>query len=181
MSEAVRKKSPKRDLFIGALLLLGFGLAVALILTPLRFMVLGAVRGEATYHGKPTCYWAHELASDEGSAAAYQELQDGRSDAVPVLVAGLGCDTPKVRRACAAILGQCGAEAQPAVPNLARCLKDPDPILRQVAAEALGLIGPAAHEALSALREALKDGAANVRTTAAVALQRIEPAQKQRP
>ena len=127
-----------------------------------------------TYRGKPTCYWAHELASDEGSAAAYQELQDGRAEAVPVLVAALDSDTPKVRRASAAILGQCGAAAAPAVLDLARCLQDPDPILRQVAAEALGLIGPAARAAVPALRQALTDSAENVRATSAVALQRIE-------
>lgn len=154
------------------------GVILVLYLTPLRFIILGALRGEALYDGKPACYWEHELAGDEGSVAAYQELEQGRSAAVPVLAATLKSDTPKVRRAAASILARFGAEARPAVPDLGACLADPDEITREGAAIALGLIGPEAREAVPALREAQQDSAAKVRAAASFALKLIEPTGK---
>lgn len=169
------KPQRQRDRWVWVLLLGGAALATALILTPLRFILWGAVRGEAFYDGKPTCYWEHELNDDEGSSTAYQELLNGRGAAVAVLNATLQSETLKVRRAGASILGHVGPEAAPTALDLARMLHDPDPVSRQLAAEALGLIGPEARAAVPALQEARKDSHPSVRAAVAFALDKIEP------
>lgn len=89
-------------------------------------------------------------------------------DAVPVLTQGLWAESASVRRTCAQVLGEIGADSKPAVSSLVRALSDDSKDVRREAARALGAIQ--AHSAIPALTKLLKDKAVGTQVAAAHAL-----------
>jgi HEAT repeat protein len=145
---------------IGSGLLLAVALGVAL--DPTR-AVLGTLRGEPFYGGRPASYWRKELLDDAPGARtnAVKALADGGQGAVPVLVELLRESGPdkasaEVRWTAALALGHVGPGATAAVPALIEALDDPEPLVRLSAADALGKVGPAAGDAVPKLAEMLK-------------------------
>jgi arylsulfatase A-like enzyme/HEAT repeat protein len=78
-------------------------------------------------------------------------------DLLPTLLDGLKDNDPVVRANAAAVLGQLGADAKPAVGALSKALGDKEFAVRAEVAVALGEIGPAARAAVPALLETLKN------------------------
>ncbi len=108
------------------------------------------------------------------SARTLWQLTRDPNVVVPVLVEDLNRfgTSPEA----AAMLGELGEAAGPAVPELARSLESSDPVLRLAAAKALGQIGPAAKSAAPALQRAAEDESDDVRQAAQEALKQINPA-----
>jgi HEAT repeat protein len=104
--------------------------------------------------------------------------------ALPLLVEALGDEDAGVREAAAAVLGQFGEAAAPAVSSLVVALGDEDELVVWGAAGALAAIGPKAHPAVDALICLLADPAEGeftiyIRISAVEALRRIgKPAEK---
>ncbi len=190
-------------LWLGIVLLAGLG---AIVLIPAaRLVVLGYVRNDRWYQGKPAGYWMQHLEDNAAGSATIDAVR--RPEAVPVLVAILKdpANSDFVRTRAAEALGQIGPSAVPALgealthadagvrwravralreigpdaqaasPALAELLKDPESFVRKLAAEALGKIGPQAGAAVPALVEALRDQDALVRQHVAEALGKIGP------
>jgi HEAT repeat protein len=165
----------KRERLLWAGVLALGALAAALVLSPLGLILLGWLRGEAFFDGKPTSYWVSRLANPETHVEAIDELAQGKGAALPVLLEAMHSEDVAVRRRAAVVLGQIGPEAREAIGPLSELLKDPDATVRSYAAMALGVMGRGAEEAVPALKGALRDDAADVRKAAAVALRRITP------
>ena len=110
---------------------------------------------------------------------AYRALHMARPTteaALAVLVERLASPVFEEDQLAAAILGNVGAAAAPAVPALTRALRHTDSRVRNRAASALSSIGPGAAAATLALVELLReDPDAGVRAAAAFALSRIGP------
>jgi HEAT repeat protein len=125
--------------------------------------VLGKLRGEKFYGGRPTSVWRKELLDRAPGAQtnAVMALADGKAGAVPVLIdllhTGDAAGGKEVRLMAALALGHAGPEAEPAVPALTELLSDPSPDVRVAAAEALGKVGPAATGAVPGMAALLKE------------------------
>src|SRR5581483_6173155 len=112
-------------------------------------VVLGFLRGETFFEGRPTTYWHRALRSldPKVQAVALRDLQDGGAAAVPVLIelvqlpSGTDWADVEVRCQAADLLGRLGAEARAAVPALMDALAGPDAHVRAVVAAALTTIG----------------------------------------
>jgi HEAT repeat protein len=153
----------KKSLLIVGLVAVAVAGALAVYLEPTR-IVLGTLRRESFYRGRPTSYWRKALQSSdpvvhEQTLAA---LKEGGADSVPVLTELLAggesgdWEGAEVRWTAAELLGEIGAPARAGVPALVTALRDPDAHVRTVAAASLGAIGPAAAgEAIPALSERL--------------------------
>ncbi len=135
---------------IGVALLLAAGVAVFLDPTA---AVLGRLRGEPFYRGRPAAWWGRQLRSTDPAAHARAEadLQAGGADAVPVLVALLHRDggdwgAAETRWMAADQLGRISAPARDAVPALTAALNDADPHVREVAAKSLLALAPDAED-----------------------------------
>src|SRR5579884_512240 len=105
---------------IGALLLLAA--AAAVFLDPTG-TVLGRLRGEPFFGGRPASWWGRELRSSDPAAHVRAEtaLQEGGAAAVPVLVVLLrdgngGWGAAESRWMAADLLGRIGPDARGAVP-----------------------------------------------------------------
>jgi HEAT repeat protein len=138
-------------------------IAVAACLEPTG-AVLGSLRGENFYHGRPTSYWRKQLLDPAPGVQTNTvlALSSGGAEAVPVLIDLLhgdrGTGETEVRLEAALALGHMGPEAEPAVPALTEALGDPSADLRLAAAEALARVGPAASAAVPAMTQLLKEG-----------------------
>ncbi len=146
---------------VGGLLLVA-GLAV--VFDPTH-VLLGTLRFERFYQGRPTSFWEQCLldASPGRSTNTAKQLTDSGEEAVPILVDILrrhrsgGGPSAELRRSVAQILGQIGPRADPAVPDLLELLHDPDPQTRALAALALGKIGTSLDEVVPALAKLLDE------------------------
>src|SRR6516164_11555891 len=89
-------------------------------------VLIGLLRGEGFYRGRPTAYWAKTLEDENPSIQekTFQALVEGKKDAVPVVVALLQNHQKmdwrdvEVRWKAATILGRIGPDAEPAVSAL---------------------------------------------------------------
>lgn len=181
-------------LFAAGGLLLG---AAALALIPdARWRVVGWVRGESFYAGRPTRYWSERVAAwmhpgSDGTPADGQErtdplrLLDRRGEvappfgqppdpaAVPVLRELLRDEDRQVCLFACQALARLGPQAEPAVAALANLLGHPDVSRRRNAAMALAALGPVGRGGVPALTRALRDEDEWVAYQAATALGRI--------
>src|SRR5262245_35756673 len=163
-------------------------IAVVFVVPALRVRVLGALRGEPFFEGRPASAWAADLADNRDGTRAAASLKKGGRAALPVLMELALHGTPEVqpnaravivqigdlavpaltksleassaeeRRLAASVFGELGAGAKPALPVLVRLLKDPDKDVAKSAAAALEKLGPAAAPAVPELTALLKDG-----------------------
>jgi HEAT repeat protein len=149
---------------IAGLLLILIGLVVWLDPT---HVLLGTLRGEKFYQGRPASYWEHGLldTSPGKSTNTVQQLAEGGEGSVPVLVAMLqnhrdGQDEhAELRLHAVQILGQIGPKADTAVPELLEMTHHPDREARAQAALALGKIGTRLDAVVPALAKMLGEPA----------------------
>jgi HEAT repeat protein len=150
-----------KRLAAGALIVLAIAAAVAL-LEP-SGTVLGQLRGEKFYDGRPTSFWRKELLDPAPGVQTntIKALADGGPAAVAVLIDLLRTDGAsggaEVRLSAALALGHIGSGAEPAVPALTEALSDRSADVRLAAAEALAQVGPAAGGAVPAMTALLKE------------------------
>src|SRR5437867_5222939 len=147
------------------LILAGVGaVTCAAVLLDPTCVLLGLLRNESFYRGRPTTYWGRALRDEDPTVQVETRkvLKEGGAAAVPVLVEllregrGSGSAAAEERWTAATLLGQIGPEARAAVPALIEALKDPDPHVRSVAVSALSEVDPKARDAIPALVELLK-------------------------
>jgi HEAT repeat protein len=122
---AMRKRWPLAIVLVIVILV-----AVAWIFPTTIYWLVGSLRGEATFDGKPTDYWVHAL-NQEG----FLGHKPPAGDAGKTLKEG-------------------GAAAVPVLSEIAR---GPDDNLRQQALNALSLMGPDAKGAKPVLQETIKN------------------------
>jgi hypothetical protein len=140
------------------------GLAVVLLVPGVRWRVLGVLRGEAFYQGRPTSYWRNEYVEwvEHGprpgtlnhlpTPTLFDQLksllprplprlpfsvlsQDPK--ALPVLIELLTAEDPDVRMFTAYSLKRMGSPARVALPHLTPLLHDENGGTRQNAADAV--------------------------------------------
>jgi HEAT repeat protein len=135
-------------------------LVVGLFIEPTG-VALGYLRGESFYDGRPSGYWARQLAGDPAaSSAAIEKLERGKGAVVGVLaelLQGQSRFPSEVRYTAAEILGRIGPDADAASQALLDALNDPDPHVRLVAAAALPKTGVPAADAVPALTKRLAE------------------------
>jgi hypothetical protein len=174
----------------------------ALLVAPaVRWTLVGWLRGEHFFEGRPTCYWEHVIQAEEyagpptppnwwtrirdrflpvskpqGLWDILHGLRDGGPDGANVLVELLASDDLDVRFWAAHTLLGIEQETEPILPVFIERLRDEDDFIRTNAAFALRRMGPAAKEAIPFLVEALEDPWEPVRVEAALALEAIDPA-----
>jgi hypothetical protein len=188
----------RRWLWLLLLLLVG----ASLLHPSVHWRLIGWVRGEAFYQGRPTTYWQQriqeyqQLTEDERWSAwndhwmrTVEKLlglpPDDYHPAVlyhddpatmPVRLELLRDANPDVRKAVALNIGVIGLPARPAIPILIDLLEDPDLSVQRTAANALMSYGPEeAKEAVPSLRQLLNHGDAGSRYWADRILQIIDP------
>jgi hypothetical protein len=122
---------------------------VVVVLPGPRWTVLGYLRREPFYEGRPISYWRGQLAAN--------------LDAI-----GQGSEPDETGRAFKSFGGR-------GVPTLADALKDGDRLVRRRAATLLGKLGPQAAEAVPALVDALQDSDHEVGYQAILAFEKIGP------
>jgi HEAT repeat protein len=126
-----------------ALVLLGYA-------WDLQGRTLGLVRGEKFFQGRPTHFWAKQLASSD-SDVAMARLRAGGHDSFSVLV-DIATDRKypaSVRERAIELLGR--RELGDAVPVLVPLLEDGEQGVREATARALGKFGSGAQSAVPAL------------------------------
>src|SRR5262249_40164800 len=128
--------------------------------------VVGWVKGEAFYQGRPTSYWksnvlAHvrqwESSKRSAPAGTFETLMDSIWQGQPSQDLAVLANDPT------------------AVPVLTQFLNDSDPYIRMLGIEVLDFLGPSAREAVPSLMECLNDEDELVRDMAAFALHDIDP------
>ncbi|HWB09600.1 MAG TPA: HEAT repeat domain-containing protein [Pirellulales bacterium] len=123
-------------------------------------VVVGKLAGDAFFEGRPTRYWVRSLqAGPARQADALSTLEQGKSAAVPVLVAILnGTSVADAETRCAApeVLAKIGPDAAEAGPAVLAGLSDPDSHLQAVCAEALPKLEVPARTAVPLLIPLLK-------------------------
>jgi len=117
----------KKRLLIGILVLLAAGSTAAFVFPAARQQVLGRLRHEATFEGKPTSYWAYLVkrgpALDSGSRDAGKALREGGAAALPVLCEMLQDPDAEVRAQALITLSLMDAEKNEAIPALLTALQ----------------------------------------------------------
>ncbi len=94
----------------------GVLLAVAVLLVPSwRAVVRGLAKGQPTFRGRPTDYWALRLADPADSAGAARALEEGGADAVAVLADALADPDKTAQLRAAEVMGAIGPPAVPAL------------------------------------------------------------------
>jgi Leucine-rich repeat (LRR) protein len=117
--------------------------AVAVFSVPtLRWQVVGTLRGERFYHGRPSSYWRAELerTPEEVEAGAVAELREGGASAVPVLIAIMADRNSTARWAAARVVGLIGPPAESAIPTLQAMMDESEVITQHAAGDALNQI-----------------------------------------
>ena len=135
----------KNRVFVNLALVIMLGLG-SMLISPLRYALLGFLKQERFYRHRPTSYWL-------------KILQDG---------------DVRYRRWAASALGHVG-DRPGVVPALTEALKDKDSEVHCLAATSLGTIGPPAEEAVPALTEAQKNADDEMRQLIDEALSKICP------
>jgi hypothetical protein len=123
------------------------GIGIALCFPAGQWGVIGLMRGDRFYHGRPTSYWRFELGeiSFGGRERAETELVQGGPAAVPILQDLLRDQDKSTRYEAADVLARIGPPARAAVPALQQAMEEPDQHLRWRAGEALNRIDPEAN------------------------------------
>jgi HEAT repeat protein len=151
----------KKVLLIGVILVAL--VAVGAVFLDPTCVLLGMLKQDSFFHGRPTTYWNKALRDPNPSV--HQEtlstLKTGGPAALPVLVElvrqpNSDWTVTEVRCTAADLLGGMGPSAREAAPALVEALRDPDAHVRSVAVTALGEIGADASEAVPALVALLK-------------------------
>jgi HEAT repeat protein len=141
---------------ITACLGLVVGLAIlGLAFTDARPIVLGRLRGEAMYRGRPTAYWAAGLSGKEGlwgrpgaGGDSGRQLREGGTEAVPVLTEMLASSEGRVRYEALQSLAQMSPDPAPLVPAVTTLVKRQTGQEVVLAVDLLAKDRPAAVEAL---------------------------------
>ena|SRR5689334_1925358 len=162
------------------LIVLGSAIGIGVLASPWRFWLLGAIRGERSYKGWPTCYWSHETSAYfRGDFTPKPAVLNGDPDTSPVLLDLAKDSDPVVRIEAAERLAWINQDDEgilhEAVAALIEALETPDQNVRCRAAVVLGWIGPRAKAAIPALRQAGKEGPDNVFLGTTDAINRIDP------
>src|SRR5258708_6617527 len=172
------------------IILLAVGLAamIAAVWLDPTYILLGLLRNESFYRGRPTSYWRvvfHRAVhgDPEDKIRAHEEMlgieptygQSMDTAAIPVLVELLDDEDEETRFVACNALGARGTEAAPAVPALQRMLHQEGLYRHRNAVKTLASIGPGAKGAILDLIEALKEDDPMVNYFAAAALGRIGP------
>lgn len=146
----------KKTLLIGLAVLLVAALA-AIFLDP-DSRLLGRMRGESFFQGRPTTAWRAGLRNETPSTQleTTTSLKDGGPAAVPVLIELLqtpvgAAGSAHVRWTAAELLGKIQPEAVSAIPALIEALKESDPHVRIVAVTSLGTMTSRPAEIVPAL------------------------------
>lgn len=183
-----------RRLIFGSVLMLMLVISMAFAVPASRYPLLGWIRGERLFEGRPVSFWISALKDDDASTRRQAALvlgdvcQDASQDdpdcgrTIPALLETLG-DADGFVRKCAAtsfILSPREAavpQDQATIQCLTGALADREVAVRQAAVRALWQAGAVAKEAdgVTRLREALRDKDDFVRMYAARALARIGP------
>lgn len=183
-----------KRLIFGSVLMLVLVIGVALAVPASRYPLIGWIRGEDLFEGRPVSYWISALKDADASTRRQAALvlgdacKDAAEDdpdcrrAIPALLETLG-DADGFVRKCAAtsfILSPRDAavpQDPAAIQRLTAALADREVVVRQAAVRALWQAGAVAKEAggVARLREALRDKDDFVRMYAARALARIGP------
>jgi len=121
------------------LVLIGTG--VVLYVPALHWGLIGLVRRDRFFHGRPTSYWRFAL-NDQFSGNPDHELAQGGKEAVPVLIELLNGEGRTVRRRAAKVLGWIGPPARAAIPALQEAMEEEDFVLCINASQALKRIAP---------------------------------------
>lgn len=140
------------------LLLLVILAALAVVFDP-SGILLGRLRGEVFYDGRPMSSWRRGLLDTAPGAQTNTRLRlvEGKEEAVPLLVGLLApTESAEVRWNAAMVLGDLGPAAEQAVPPLIQALEEKESLLRLAAVDALGKIGPAAKPAVPQMAALLK-------------------------
>lgn len=168
--------SRKRKVAVWVGLPLAVALAVAIAVPPNRHTLLGYLRREPTYRGRPARYWAWEAGRWRVGAVGSDRAQQTRSfyRERPPWAAWLGRaahpDPFGARFPLPLLQGD-----PEAVPVLAALLAHDDATVRRIAAAGLAQIGLPARAAAPALLPLLRDADAEVRGDAGEALYSIDP------
>lgn len=183
-----------RRLIFGSVLMLVLVIGMAFAVPASRYPLLGWIRGERLFEGRPLSYWLSALKDDDANTRRQAALvlgdvcKDASQDdadcgrAIPALLETLGDGDGFVRK-CAAtsfILSPRDAavpQDQATIQYLTVALADREVTVRQAAVRALWQAGAVAKEAngVTRLRDALRDKDEFVRMYAARALARIGP------
>jgi hypothetical protein len=161
------------------LIVLGALVAIAFLVSPWRFWVLGTIRGEHLYAGWPTCYWSHETyAYVTDDFTPKPAVLSGKPKTTLVLL-DLAKDPRNLVRVEAVeslIWANPDDEEirRQAISSLIGALKAPGVKGRCLAADTVRRIGPAAKEAVPVLLQAGKEGPDNVYIATSRALQAID-------
>src|SRR5438105_612030 len=118
----------------------------AMLISPLRYALVGLIKHERFYQRRPTSYWLKILKDED----------------------------VRYRQWSARTLGDLGPEPG-VVQALIEALNDKDYEVHHLAATSLGMIGPAAMQAVPALREALGNSDDERREFITEALIKIDP------
>src|SRR5260370_1372682 len=124
VSEGIMKKRLRLLLALA----LALGLIVALALPTSHFAIMGALRRESFYQGRPTSYWISALKKDAflGDSVPTDVgriLREGGEAAVPVLVEMVNDPDEYVSMQALLALGVMSPHPTSAVPALIECLK----------------------------------------------------------
>jgi HEAT repeat protein len=169
MEEAMRKRW-----IVGILIVIAALLALAWIFPTTIYVPVGFVKGEATFDGKPTDYWADAL-KQEGFLGhkpppgdAGKTLRQGGAAAVPVLCEIAQSPDDNLRSEAFTALALMGPEAKGAKPVLEAALKTETNRNRfMLASEALAKIDPSA--AAQAMSDVLREKEDTLRKACAFA------------
>jgi HEAT repeat protein len=167
-------------------IVVGVLVTLALLLIP-RMTLLGFIRGESFYKGRPTSYWKeeikHAIDANKPRPASYLDRlirrneagfpQLGEPGALPVLAELLSDPDVEVRWHAAGALIDKGSWAEPVLPRLKELLRDDDPRVRRTAVYAVNSVETRIEVKIALFRGMLKDDDQMVRIIVAKLLGRI--------
>jgi len=153
----------------------------SLILMSVLILVFSApalAEKEPSFDGRSATEWARKLRTGRDAEWHYAalELQNGGSEAVPVLIWLMKESSLGLQRRAATIAWKMGAPARPAIPALLGLLEHPETIVNLRAADALIALNGPAEPLVKALTALLTDANRSVRWSAANRLTRLGPA-----
>lgn len=123
-------------------------------------VLMGYLKGEPFFDGRPTGYWERSLRADPATrVSAIERMEQCGEEGVDVLKSLLNSAngvSAEVRWTAAEILGKIGPDAERAGSALLAALEDPDPHVRAIAAASLAKVGVPADEAVPALTRMLE-------------------------
>src|SRR2546430_398294 len=140
---SMSQRMKRLGLWLGLPLLLL--VAVVFVVPGLRVRVLGALRGEPFFEGRPASAWATDVVDSRDGARAASSLKKGGRAALPVLMELALHGSPEAQPKARAVIVQIGDLA---VPTLTKSLEASSAEERRLAASVFGELGAAAKPAL---------------------------------